>query len=73
MYCEHGGSSSGVRQLLDEAEATAESRLFKEFREKNQQLEIELVQRNSFHPVLVGHYIDGRLLRDGERVPKQVG
>jgi hypothetical protein len=57
---------------LDESETTPESKLFKEFKNANEQIEIEVVRRNGEHPVLVGHYRDGRLLPNGDRVPKQV-
>ena len=70
LFCEHGGSSSGVRRLLDES--AFEGRLFQEFKSKNEHMEISLVKRNGQHPVLVGHYLEGRLLRDGNRVPKQI-
>jgi hypothetical protein len=72
LYCEHGGSSAGVRRMLDETQNSEVHRRFVEFRRMNQQVELELVKRNGFHPVAVGHYLDGRLLRDGTKAPKQV-
>ncbi len=71
-YCEHSGSSAGVRRLLDETQNSQEHREFVQFKTLNQQIEVEVVKRNGEHPILVGHYLDGRLLRNGTKAPKQL-
>ena len=71
MYCKHGGSSAGIRKLLDPANSRSHRR-YTTFVEENKQVEMELIERNGQHPVVVGHYLQDRLLRDGKRVPKQI-
>lgn len=50
-YCQHGGSSLGMRQFI-RSELAA-------FAEANPQLEVSTAVRNSKHPVVVGEYARG--------------
>ena len=50
-YCEHGGSSEGVRRML--------KRGIEQFEQTNPQIEISTVVNNGHHPVIIGEYLNG--------------
>lgn len=72
VYCQFGGSSRGVRALLDETLDAPEPRAFRAWKGLHQRIEVELVARNGHHPLVRAHYREGRQLRDGRREPKQI-
>ena len=56
-----------MRALLDPVGGKS-FKEFESFKEENGQIEIEAKTRNGQHPYVVGHYLKGRLLKDGRRV-----
>uniref|UniRef100_A0A6B2LLD5 Large ribosomal subunit protein mL43 n=1 Tax=Arcella intermedia TaxID=1963864 RepID=A0A6B2LLD5_9EUKA len=49
-YCQHGGSSRGVREFLASKEK-------KQFEEENPHCEVVVFKQNGKHPLLLGEYI----------------
>lgn len=52
FFCDFGGSSLGVRQLL----ISDKLRIFKE---QNKQIEFNFICKRNSHPFLIGNYING--------------
>lgn len=61
-YCDWGGSSAKVRQFV----ATELTKL----RELEPEIVIETTVVRNKHPIVIGEFKQGRLVRSGERLPK---
>lgn len=61
-----------MRELVLGELGAAENKEFESFKSGNSQIEIQVEQRPGHHPLLIGHYVQGRILPSGERLPKQV-
>ena len=58
VYCEHGGSSSAIRQYLSQSPTSTNNHLIN-FAKTHPQIQIIIKPRNGHHPYIQGEYISG--------------
>ncbi|KAL7429574.1 hypothetical protein ACHAXM_001769 [Skeletonema potamos] len=58
-YCEHGGSSSAIRQYLQQSPHTSENHLIN-FATAHPSIQIIVKPRNGHHPYIQGEYLTGQ-------------
>mmetsp|Transcript_18177 Transcript_18177/g.29804 ORF Transcript_18177/g.29804 Transcript_18177/m.29804 type:complete len:140 (+) Transcript_18177:146-565(+) len=57
-YCEHGGSSSTIRQYLQQSPTSPTNHLF-QFATSHPSIQIIIKPRNGHHPYIQGEYLTG--------------